>query len=512
MKFAKALETHRYSTQIYPWIDNRSLVLDKPIVEPGDFITVFSRWKRKPKDQKTRMFMPGEEARYNQPAMQFRRKPSRILWIGVLVLISIGAVVGVLLARGRPVVTSVVPADNASVVSVHTPLQITFSRPMQRESVAEDLTITPNQNGAFSWEENTLTFTPEESWPGGETITVTLAPGARAAAGPSLGTPFTWSFRTARIMLGYLWPSEGDSELYALDLVSGESIQLTDSPGSVQDYTISPDGTLIYYTVDQTGGTTSIMRLDRITGENVQLVACEEALCQRPQPSPGGNALVYENSTTTQIMLVSLNLPPNPTSIPIRLGGTQHPSWSVNGMLATYDRNQKAYLFQDIETGASQAFPNQTGEPGTWSPDGRTFIAAEIIADKASQLIRYNLDTATPTTTILTPQTDQEFASPVYAPDGSLIVYAHRYLDPTRWTRGRQIWVMTADGRNPQQLTDTPLYNHSAFAWHPDSTQIAYLRFNQATLSEPPEIWWLDIKGGSTLRLVIDGVNPQWLP
>jgi len=38
------------------------------------------------------------------------------------------------------------------------------------------------------------------------------------------------------------------------------------------------------------------------------------------------------------------------------------------------------------------------------------------------------------------------------------------------------------------------------------------VRYNQAALSDPPEIWLLDTTGGEPLRLIINGFQPGWVP
>jgi Tol biopolymer transport system component len=71
---------------------------------------------------------------------------------------------------------------------------------------------------------------------------------------------------------------------------------------------------------------------------------------------------------------------------------------------------------------------------------------------------------------------------------------------------------MRPDGREAQELSNAPYFNHSNFAWSPDSQQIAYLRFNQDNPTAPPEIWIMNIDGMNPIQLVIGGYAPQWIP
>ena len=63
-----------------------------------------------------------------------------------------------------------------------------------------------------------------------------------------------------------------------------------------------------------------------------------------------------------------------------------------------------------------------------------------------------------------------------------------------------------------QPLTDEVDFHHTSFAWHPDGDQLAFVRYNQAKLSDPPEIWLINRDGSNSLRLIINGFAPAWIP
>ena len=71
---------------------------------------------------------------------------------------------------------------------------------------------------------------------------------------------------------------------------------------------------------------------------------------------------------------------------------------------------------------------------------------------------------------------------------------------------------MQPDGTGPSALIDDPSFSHSGFAWSPDGRQLAYLRFNQDTLTDPPELWIMNADGSNPQQLVIGGYAPQWIP
>lgn len=324
--------------------------------------------------------------------------------------------------------------------------------------------------------------------------------------------------------LVYLWPADAPADLYLLNPQGGQVQRLSEN-ADVLEFSISPDGTAIYFSAGnaQGGSDLFLLPLDGALRARL-LVACQQAACRSPQLSPDGRWLAHEYLAETpdgilQPVQVLLN---GEGEQVLRVGDPAHenlmPSWSADGRLAFYDRDEQAFFIYDPETGASTRLPNQTGQPGSWAPDGSAFLAAEIFyvpfgpvqEVSSSRLLRY--DPANGASLDLTRAENVEDASPVYSPDGQLIAFARRSLDPALWTQGRQLWLMNADGSEPRPLTDAPLYNHFDFAWSPDGRWLAYVRFNQTVLNQPPELWMIQSDGKDPIQLVIGGYAPQWLP
>jgi dipeptidyl aminopeptidase/acylaminoacyl peptidase len=182
------------------------------------------------------------------------------------------------------------------------------------------------------------------------------------------------------------------------------------------------------------------------------------------------------------------------------------------------------YVLLEPATGKQWSLPNETGEAACWEPEGRSFIMAEILFESttllddypSSHLLRYDIpasgEAGSPVLHDLTQDVTLEDTSPVYAPDGSQLAFARKYLDLTRWSPGRQLWVMSPDGQQARQLTDDLLYNHYGFAWSTDGQQIAFVRFHQTVLTLPPELWVIQADGSNPVQLVIGGYAPRWVP
>jgi dipeptidyl aminopeptidase/acylaminoacyl peptidase len=457
----------------------------------------------------------------------------------VLVLLGVAAAVVVILFFVlRPQVVSTNPGLVEGGVSRFAPFEITFSREMQTASVEELLAVSPEVSGEYIWENNTLCFTPNEGWPAGAEIEVSLEQGARSRLGLPLGEGVSWTFNVSPVMLAYLWPAGGGADIYLLDLDNGETRQLTET-GGVFSYAVSPDGTGFYYFSSNSQGGSDLYQVDRFTRETNRVLTCQRAFCSGAAISPDGTWLAYQRNDSA-VWLLPLEAGGGAQQVSTAIQSVSFPVWTDDRLLSYYDAAAQEFVVYQVGTGEIESWHNQSGELGTWSPGGNEFIAPEFfevetdtlrgpsgesdfdIVDESeldpvvvasSHLQMYRLDSGR--VTDLTEDNLAEDYSPTFSPDGTLLVFTRRYLDEERWTPGRQVWLMPAAPvsgiSQRRQLTDAPDYEYSALNWHPDGERIAAVRFNVTLLIQPAEIWLLDLEGDAT-RLVIGGYAPQWVP
>ncbi len=469
-----------------------------------------------------------------------------ILVVGVVVVVA-----GVLLYQfAAPRLETVEPVDGSVEVPAGASLRLTFSRQMQPETVLERLRFSPQITGEFSWEGQTLVFVPASGWPGGKKVQVSLSPGARSQGLLSLGMRLGYSgtFSVSRPRLVYLYPAEGAANLFAIQPDTGEIVVLTDLLTGILDFHASPAENAIYYSVGNTLGGSDIYRLDlhpqpAETGAGLlpaeRVVACSQSDCAIPAVSSTGDWLAFEKTTAlvdggtgyTQVWLVNMDAG-KPLGEPFILGDTPHqvfqPSWSADEKLAVYNSTLSKLMFYDSGQQVVAQFTNDSGEVGSWRPDGQAFAAPDFIFMNGilpggtgevgpvinSRMYLYHL--APQDFQDLSGGDDVEDMLPAFSPDGKMLAFARRYLDLARWTPGRQIWLLPflSDGTPGQAftLTDDPYYTHYDLAWSPDGDRLAFVRFNQTTLSDPPEIWVFDPQTFQEKRLVVGGFSPQWMP
>lgn len=443
----------------------------------------------------------------------------------ILVLLALGGL-GILVFS--PKVISVTPETGAQ-VPAGISIQLSFSQPMQQSSVDEHLIITPDLPGQFSWNEDTLEFSPDQPWPTNTPVQVNLSAGVRSSNWPGLPTlrDFSTTFNISEPKIAYLYPANGVADLYILGPEGELPQKLTTIQGGIASFSPTQDGRQIFLATNSG----QIYQLDRFTQEITLVDSCTAAACSDPKVSPDGRLLAYvripEDQTSPRAFpQVWLKHLPDGEAQPVDLSAlsTQLPNWSPNGWLAYYDEIDQQYKLLNPDTGERYSFSNQTGEAGDWSVDGQNFIAPEIFlipnayVDSTgnlepmptSHLLTMNI--LTQQATDLTQAEALEDTNPAVSPSGNLIAFSRKFLDPARWTPGRQIWLMSSDGTQTKQLTDAPFHNHYALDWKPDGKQLVFVRSNQTNLSEPVEIWQMNVDGSSATRLIIGGFAPQWIP
>ena len=107
--------------------------------------------------------------------------------------------------------------------------------------------------------------------------------------------------------------------------------------------------------------------------------------------------------------------------------------------------------------------------------------------------------------------------SPVWSPDGKRIVFFSNRDGHVHVIRGvptYEIYVMDADGRNPQKLTNNPNDDRSP-SWSPDGKRIVFQSNRDKDNPGNYEIYVMDADGGNEQKLTEnpnEDDNPSWSP
>ncbi len=477
------------------------------------------------------MISPGRQSMFH------RRKR-----LSPITLILIGAVgLFFLIALFSPRVLTAAPPGEAVQVPALVPVSLTFSQSMDAVSVESRLSIQPMTEGKYSWIGNTIQFQPFEPWPAGTEVTVTLQPGARSRGFLPLLSTYSFSFSIGSPRIAYLWPDDGPADIYAVTLDGSEVTRITETEGSVIDFSISASrANLVYAELRSEGGTT-LSLINLADGNEQELYNCEvPEQCSRAVLSPGGSLLAFEKTTpaareageergSREVWVLDLE-----TTEAFRVSPQDHeasnPAWSLQNDLAYYNHTLQAAAVVDPRLGADEALlrliPATVDSSLEWKPDGSALLFPQLFFEEGRYVlvgvenipvfhshITYH-DIRGDLTIDLSGDRDGlvEDSNPVYDPSGQWIAFTRKYLEPERWTLGRQIWVMAADASERRILINDPDYQHASLVWSPDSTRIVYTRFNQSDLFDPVEIWMVDLDSGNNELLVRGGYAPQWIP
>jgi len=97
-----------------------------------------------------------------------------------------------------PTVVGTSPADTEQDVALDAMVRITFSKPMQRESVESAFSLTPELTGAFTWSEMDaqITFSPAALFVPDTEYSLTVGVNATDTSGNQLKLPYRFQFRT----------------------------------------------------------------------------------------------------------------------------------------------------------------------------------------------------------------------------------------------------------------------------------------------------------------------------
>jgi WD40 repeat protein len=281
--------------------------------------------------------------------------------------------------------------------------------------------------------------------------------------------------------------------------------QVTSGPSAV---TWSPDGTELIYSMQG-----SLWR-QRIGSADARQLTSGPGYDYQPDWSPDGRAVVYASYQNDAIELWLLDLASGSSRPLLRDGAVNvEPRWSPAGdriAFVSTAHEGRWHVFVARLSGRELERPDRVTEDRAgglpryyygaydqylspaWSPDGRELI---LISNRgriwgSGGFWRQSATPGAQPRKLHYEETTWK-ARPDWAPDGKRVVYSS-YLG-SQW---HQLWIMTAQGGDPFQLTYEP-GDATAPRWSRDGTQIAYISNEDGNT----ELRVVDVPGGQVRRI-----------
>jgi TolB protein len=274
---------------------------------------------------------------------------------------------------------------------------------------------------------------------------------------------------------GAAWSPDGTELVYSMQgtlwrqrLGSGEARQVTDGPDYAYQPDWSPDGRYVVYSA-YTGRAVDLRLVDLGTGETRPLVA-NGAVNVEPRWSPDGRRVAFvSTSYEGRFHVFVADVEAGRAGDPVRV---------------TEDRDSELprYYYNVFDQYLSPA----------WSPDGHELI---LVSNRghvwgSGTLWRMVAQSGASMHEIRVEETTWG-ARPDWARDGRRVVYAS--YQGRQW---HQLWLMTADGENPFQLTYGD-FDATYPRWAPDGRRIAYISNQTGNTS----LWVVEVPGGTRRRV-----------
>jgi TolB protein len=419
-------------------------------------------------------------------------------------------------------VVRALPAGDAAVGAFQR-VGIEFAQPMQAASVEAHFSVEPARPGALRWEGRQLWFTPQAAFAPGTEFTVRLRAGALSQGGQAVKRDLAWTFRVREPWITYVSPPGQPHELWRVPGAGGRAEQVTDTGGTLHDYAVSRDGTLIVYSDQNEDLGIDLWIMPAEGGAAQLLVDCGLDRCTVPTWSPDNSRVAYSRENTG-FAPGAPHGPPRVWTVDLASAQTTQlyqdsqvlgygPSFSPDGRrLAFFDGSVSGIRVLDLQTSAEMVLPSWMGIVGTWSADGTQMlfndlaVAAErpyariLIADFASQTVLPALGEG---------NTQADYSIPAWSPDGQWLVVSLRL---GQQTPNEQLWIMRPDGSEARQITFDLRFTYGRYQWDPSGERVVFQRLAlEAPYPEPELLVW-SAADGSVRPIAQNATWPAWVP
>jgi dipeptidyl aminopeptidase/acylaminoacyl peptidase len=307
----------------------------------------------------------------------------------------------------------------------------------------------------------------------------------------------------------YLSDPNGKPEIWK-KCEDGNPVQITETGGRVQDFTVSWSGDKILFSAVNNLNSLSIWQIKPDESEPTKVFDCLESICTDLVYSPMTNMLGFiKTNDFPQIKLLNLN----GQSITNIQNSASDIKFSPNGQYLSFLNYQSSELsIINLSNMKRIVQPSSAGLVGDWSNDSQSILFGQLnfwggIPDV--NVYKFDVETANISLLFSSQDKDLEYLHP------SLTDAPGTYLVSVRQSNsgsGSQLWLINSEGMIIKEITKDPLYHYSFFSWNSDNTELVYQRYPINTSSGSPQIVTWDKKTDSFSIIANNAVKPYWLP
>ncbi len=271
-----------------------------------------------------------------------------------------------------------------------------------------------------------------------------------------------------------VWSMPADA---ATPLSIAQAIQVTKGNQTVERFSVSPDGRLMAYDSDRSGNS-DLYLLDLASGETDQLTS--DSIAQfAPSWSPDGREIAYHAIIRGVRQIFLMSAPGSPLQITSGTDDLRVPTWTGNGRalyISTNSPNNGYVARMERRDDGSWGAKREMFRTGIASPDERMVFTGRVIT---------SLD-GTDTLRQVVPATVPTVRNPVWSRDGSRIYY----LAGDAADRTTEIWSVTVAGWRPRLHVR---FDDPSRPWHRFGFQVHGNQFYMTLGERESDIWAADI-------------------
>lgn len=447
-----------------------------------------------------------------------------------IVIISVLAVLAgvIYLGNHMPVTVHWQYTGASAQISPYGSILFEFSRPVVSDQVESLFEVTPTVAGRWEWSDDRharwMAATP---FTAGQSVQLRFKSGTVGQNGETLQVNQSWQ-ATIRQPLVVVSTAKKDSgqELYTLTPSEGQTLKpLTQTGGAIFDYTPSPDGEAVVFSVVNNKKGTDLWEVQRDGTNQRLLLDCGADRCSTPAWSPISREMAYSRESAgidpngpkgaPRVWLLNLDSGQSTPlfSDPQKIG--YGPTWSPDGKwLTIWNGTEGGIQVVDRKTGETIFLKSSNGESGSWSRDSKSLYYSDIVLGDSSfrnVVLKADIESGT-ISTILGGNVEGDGLSvnhPVCNPQNDWVAAA---VQPDVRLPGKELVLLNPGSKDGISVMDDLTRLPGFFNWNPTGDRLVFQQDILGSSEYSVEVWVWDQKGGKAYKIADGARFPHWLP